>query len=97
MTPLNVARLSGVTHRYGGVFAVNAVDLEIPAGRMVGFIGPDGVGKSTTLALIAGSRRIQTGKVEVLAGTWPPGVTGPRSAPASPTCRRAWARTSTRP
>src|SRR5262245_1421000 len=68
MTQLNVARLSGVTHRYGNVFAVRDVNLEIPAGVMIGFIGPDGVGKSTTLALIAGSRKIQTGKVEVLGG-----------------------------
>jgi ribosome-dependent ATPase len=60
--------LSGVTHRYGDVFAVRGVDLEIPAGCMIGFIGPDGVGKSTTLGLIAGSRRIQTGTVEVLGG-----------------------------
>src|SRR5262245_28293720 len=63
-----VARLSGVTHRYGDVFAVHDVDLEIPAGRMIGFIGPDGVGKSTTLALISGARKIQTGTVEVLGG-----------------------------
>src|SRR5262249_55188789 len=56
------------THRYGDVFAVRGIDLEVPAGRMVGFIGPDGVGKSTTLALIAGSRRGQTGPVEGLGG-----------------------------
>jgi ribosome-dependent ATPase len=68
MTQLNVARLSGVTHRYGNVFAVRGVDLAIPAGRMIGFIGPDGVGKSSTLALISGARRIQTGTVEVLGG-----------------------------
>jgi ribosome-dependent ATPase len=63
-----VAQLSGVVHRYGDVFAVHGVDLQIPAGCMVGFIGPDGVGKSTTLALISGARRIQTGLVEVLGG-----------------------------
>jgi ribosome-dependent ATPase len=63
-----VARLSSVVLRHGNVFAVNGVDLEIPAGRMIGFIGPDGVGKSSTLALISGSRRIQTGSVEVLGG-----------------------------
>jgi ribosome-dependent ATPase len=68
MTQQYVARLSGLTHRYGSVFAVRGVDLNIPAGCMVGFIGPDGVGKSTALALIAGSRRIQTGTVEVLGG-----------------------------
>src|SRR5262245_47292801 len=68
MTQPPVVRLSGVSQRYGDRVAVDGVDLEIPAGRMIGFIGPDGVGKSTTLALIAGSRRIQTGTVEVLGG-----------------------------
>jgi ribosome-dependent ATPase len=68
MTQQYVARLSGVTHRYGDVFAVHGVDLAIPAGRMIGFIGPDGVGKSTTLALISGARKIQTGMVAVLGG-----------------------------
>jgi ribosome-dependent ATPase len=68
MTQTNVARLSGVTHRYGDVFAVHGIVLEIPAGRMIGFIGPDGVGKSTTLGLISGSRIVQTGSVDVLGG-----------------------------
>ena len=42
--------------------------LDLPAGCMVGLIGPDGVGKSSLLALIAGARRIQQGQVEVLGG-----------------------------
>src|SRR5262245_45543873 len=68
MTPPSVIRLSGVSQRYGDRIAVDGVSLEIPAGQMIGFIGPDGVGKSTTLALISGSRKIQTGTVEVLGG-----------------------------
>ena len=48
--------------------AVDAVNLDIPAGCMVGLIGPDGVGKSSLLALIAGVRKIQQGTVEVLGG-----------------------------
>lgn len=67
--PGTVARLSGVTHRYGDVFALDGVDLEIPAGCMVGFLGPDGVGKSSLLALISGAREIQTGTVDVLGGS----------------------------
>ena len=63
-----LVRISALSHRYGGTSAVEAVDLEIPAGCMVGFIGPDGVGKSTLLSLIAGARKIQTGMVEVLSG-----------------------------
>src|SRR5208282_692699 len=42
--------------------------LDLPEGRMVGLIGPDGVGKSTLLGLIAGARRIQTGRVRTLGG-----------------------------
>jgi ribosome-dependent ATPase len=68
MTPPPVVKLSAVSQRYGDRVAVDGVDLEIPAGRMIGFIGPDGVGKSTTLALISGARKIQTGTVEVLGG-----------------------------
>ena len=64
----SVARLEGVTHRYGEIRAVDNITLCLPAQRTVGFIGPDGVGKSTLLALIAGSRKIQDGNVEVLAG-----------------------------
>ncbi|WP_156480632.1 ribosome-associated ATPase/putative transporter RbbA [Thauera humireducens] len=63
-----VVRLAELTHRYGDVLAADGVTLDIPAGRMVGFIGPDGVGKSTWLGLIAGARQIQHGTVEVLGG-----------------------------
>ena len=60
-----VARLEGIGLRYGKVRALIDVNLDIPAGCMVGLIGPDGVGKSSLLALIAGSREIQSGRVEV--------------------------------
>ncbi|MBP8813983.1 MAG: ribosome-associated ATPase/putative transporter RbbA [Laribacter sp.] len=63
-----VVRLHGVSHRYGATLAADAVTLDIPAGCMVGFIGPDGVGKSTWLGLIAGARKVQEGRVEVLGG-----------------------------
>ena len=60
MTPsVSVARLSGVTLRYRHRVAVDAVDLDIPAACMLGFIGPDGVGKSSLLALLSGVRKIQ--------------------------------------
>jgi len=68
MTDAVVARIEGVTHRYGRTFALNDLTLDIPARCMVGMIGPDGVGKSTLLGLISGVRKIQTGKVTVLDG-----------------------------
>jgi ribosome-dependent ATPase len=65
---LEVARLEGVTHRYGTVLALDDVALDIPAGTLVGVIGPDGVGKSSLLSILAGARRIQSGNVQVLDG-----------------------------
>lgn len=53
---------------YGKTRALGAVSLDIPAGRMVGLIGPDGVGKSSLLSLIAGARVIQQGHMVVLGG-----------------------------
>jgi len=63
-----VARLTGVTLRYGKVQALDGVSLDIPAGCTVGLIGPDGVGKSSLLSLIAGARARQSGGIEVLGG-----------------------------
>ena len=63
-----VARIDHVTHRYGATCALNAITLDIPSGCTVGLIGPDGVGKSSLLGIIAGARRIQTGQVRVLDG-----------------------------
>ena len=63
-----VARLSAVSHRYGDVAALDGIDLSLPAACMVGLIGPDGVGKSSLLALVSGARQIQAGHVEVLGG-----------------------------
>ena len=63
-----VASVSGLVLRYGAVTALDGVALEVPPGRMVGLIGPDGVGKSSLLALLAGARIIQGGEVRVLGG-----------------------------
>lgn len=68
MTPDSVVRLGHVGLRYGKTTALDDVTLDIPARRMVGLIGPDGVGKSSLLALASGARRIQQGTVEVLGG-----------------------------
>jgi ribosome-dependent ATPase len=63
-----VARLKGVTQQYGSVVALDGVDLDVPPRKMIGLIGPDGVGKSTLLGIVSGVRRIQTGVVSVLGG-----------------------------
>ena len=66
--PLNAVELRAVTHRYKDTLALDDVTLDLPAGCMVGLIGPDGVGKSTLLALVAGVRKIQSGEVQALGG-----------------------------
>ncbi len=62
------ACLAGVRLAYRRAVALDGVDLEIPAGCLAGVVGPDGVGKSSLLALIAGARAIREGQVEVLGG-----------------------------
>jgi ribosome-dependent ATPase len=68
VTTLAAARVQELSHRYRRTVALDNVTVEIPARCMVGLIGPDGVGKSTLLALIAGVRRIQEGEVFALDG-----------------------------
>ncbi len=63
-----VVSLASVTHRYGDRTALANVSVDIPAGCTTGLVGPDGVGKSTLLALVAGVRRIQDGGVTALGG-----------------------------
>ena len=63
-----VVSIREVTHRYRKVVALDKISLEIPAGIRVGVVGPDGVGKSTLLALCAGSKKMQEGRVTVLDG-----------------------------
>ncbi len=61
-------RMSNVSLHYGKTVALEHVTIAIPAGKIVGLIGPDGVGKSSLLALAAGARVIQTGGVSALGG-----------------------------
>lgn len=63
-----IVTLEQVTHHYGDVCALDDITLNIPARQMVGLIGPDGVGKSTLISLIAGARKVQQGNVIVLGG-----------------------------
>ena len=63
-----VAQVEGVSLQYGKTCALDDLSLSLPARCMVGLIGPDGVGKSSLLALIAGARQLQKGRVQVLDG-----------------------------
>lgn len=65
----SLASIQGVSLRYGRkTLALDGIDLDLPTGRMIGLIGPDGVGKSSLLSLISGSRKIQEGQIHLLGG-----------------------------
>uniref|UniRef100_UPI003B52910B ribosome-associated ATPase/putative transporter RbbA n=1 Tax=Roseovarius indicus TaxID=540747 RepID=UPI003B52910B len=63
-----IAEIRDVSLSYRRVKALDAVSVDIPAGCMVGLIGPDGVGKSSLLALVSGARAMQAGTLRVLGG-----------------------------
>ncbi len=65
---MTVARIKRVSLHYGKNQALKNITLEIPSGKMVGLIGPDGVGKSSLLSLLSGAKKIQAGQIEVLDG-----------------------------
>src|SRR5262245_54348321 len=65
---LPVVSIRDVSHHYGKVLAVDHISLDIPSGIMVGIVGPDGVGKSTLMGLIAGAKKLQEGQLTVLDG-----------------------------
>lgn len=59
-------RMAGVTKRFDDHDAVSNLDLEIPAGTVVGVVGPSGSGKTTTIRMITGSLAPTSGTIEVL-------------------------------
>lgn len=81
VTATPVARLDQVALSHGANKALDGVTLDLPAGCVVGLIGPDGVGKSSLLALIAGAQAIQQGRVEVLGGDMAQAAHRRRSGP----------------
>jgi ABC-2 type transport system ATP-binding protein len=66
MSHLPAVKLSGVSKRYGDVTAVDYLDLEVRKGEVFGLLGPNGSGKSTTLKLILGLVKPDSGSVNVL-------------------------------
>jgi ABC-2 type transport system ATP-binding protein len=64
--PEPAIRLRDVTKRFGSVVAVNRLSLEVPAGSIYGFIGPNGSGKTTTIRMILNILLPDEGEIEVL-------------------------------
>ncbi|MBM7487847.1 ABC-type Fe3+/spermidine/putrescine transport system ATPase subunit [Bradyrhizobium sp. USDA 3686] len=62
---MKVLELKGVTKKYGGFTAVDAVSLEIEQGKVLSLLGPSGCGKTTTLRIIAGFTSPDSGSVEI--------------------------------
>lgn len=81
---------SGVTVRFGGLVALNRVDLTVPPGAMVGLVGPNGAGKSTLFAVLSGLLRPDAGRVRM-------GGEDVTRASAAARARRGLARTFQRP
>ena len=61
MTPF-AAQLTHVSLQYGDIKALDDLTLTIPSGKMIGLIGPDGVGKSSLLSLLSCAKKIQNGQ-----------------------------------
>ena len=60
---MSLLRTAGLTRRFGGVTAVDGLDLEVRSGETLGVIGPNGAGKSTLVALLAGALRPSAGRI----------------------------------
>jgi ABC-2 type transport system ATP-binding protein len=58
-------RLENLTKQYGKVLAVDALNLEVPAGELFGFLGPNGAGKTTTIRMMAGLLKPTAGEIYI--------------------------------
>jgi ABC-2 type transport system ATP-binding protein len=63
---MNAIRFDGVSKRFGGVQALDAVTLDVRSGEMFGIIGPDGAGKTTAIRLACGLLKPDRGRIDVL-------------------------------
>ncbi len=83
---MTALQLTNLSKSFGGVIASEAVNIEVPAGKIIGLIGPNGAGKTTIVNLI-------TGMLPVSGGTIHVGETDITHAPAHEICRAGLART----
>lgn len=60
-----VVRCQGLTKKYGGLIALNSVDLSIESGKIIGLLGPNGSGKTTLIKIINGLLTPTSGTVTV--------------------------------
>ena len=60
--------IEGLTKSFGRVHALRGLDLQVPAGQVTGFLGPNGSGKTTTIRILLGLLRADAGRATVLGG-----------------------------
>jgi ABC-type multidrug transport system ATPase subunit len=66
-----VIRTEGLTKRFGGLVAVDGLDLDVREGDLFGFLGPNGSGKTTTVRMLLGLVFATSGRIEVLGRPMP--------------------------
>ncbi len=59
-------RARGLSKRFGGLVAVDGIDLDVPRRHVYGFLGPNGSGKSTTIRMLCGLLTPSAGEIDVL-------------------------------
>ena len=59
-------RAEGLVREFGGLRAVDHVDLQVETGQFFGFLGPNGAGKSTTIRMLTGLLAPTAGRIELL-------------------------------
>ena len=64
-------RTEGLTKRFGGLVAVDGLDLEVREGDLFGFLGPNGSGKTTTVRMLLGLVFATSGRIELLGRPMP--------------------------
>lgn len=73
--PAAAISMRGVTKSFKQIRAVDALDLEVPAGQRLGILGPNGAGKTTTLMMLLGVTTPDAGDITVLGHRYPRGRT----------------------
>ena len=71
----NAIETRGLRHR-AGEFELRGVDLNVPAGSIYGFLGPNGSGKTTTIRLLLGMAKPVSGEIRVLGRAVPADIVG---------------------
>ena len=83
---MSTLKLTNLSKRFGGVVASEDVNIEVPAGKIIGLIGPNGAGKTTIINMITGMLAVSGGEIHV-------GDIDITHAPAHEICRAGLART----